>query len=84
MISIARPALDDLLVLLQLVFGRDHEERAVRPHLLVVLERRLDPMATFGVGALADQLGLLEAELLRRLRDPLVGVTEERLRLGDA
>jgi hypothetical protein len=67
-----------------LVLGRNQEARAVGPNALVGLERCLDRMATLGVGTLADERGLLEADLLGRARDPLVDVTERRLRLGNA
>ena len=45
------------------------------------VERCLDPMAARRVGALADQLGLLETKLLGRIGYPLVDVAEERFRL---
>ena len=66
-----------------LVLRRNQEARPVGTSQLVVLERRLDSVAALRVGALADELGRREADLLRRARDPLVDVTERRLRLGN-
>ena len=58
--------------------------RSVGPRLLVVLERRRDPLAAIRVRALADDLGLACADALGGLDDPLVDVAERGLGLGDA
>ncbi len=67
-----------------LVARGDEEVRPVGPRLLVVLERRRDPLAAVRVRALADELGLVCADALGGLDDPLVDVAERGLGLGDA
>ena len=79
----ARAGLDDAFVLLLLVAGRDEEVRPVASRLLVVLERRRNPLAALRVPAFADELGLVCADALGGLDDPLVDVAEARLGLGD-
>ena len=75
---------DDVLVFQNLVARRDEEVGSVGPRLLVVLERRRETLAALRVGALADDLGLVCADSLGGLRDPLVDVTEARLGLCDS
>jgi Cys-tRNA(Pro) deacylase len=62
----------------------DDEARGVLAHFLVGLERNLDAVVASGIGALADEERLVHVEVLDRLRDALVYVTEDRLGMGDA
>ena len=67
-----------------LVLGGDQEACSVGTNVLVVLEKRLDWMAALRVGALADERGFLQADLLGRVCYSLVGVAERGLRLGNS
>ena len=67
-----------------LVLRGDQEACSIGTNVLVVLERRLDWVAALGIGALADERGFLQADLLGRVCDPLVGVAERGLRLGNS
>ena len=58
------------------VARREQEGRAVRPDLLVLLERRLDALGALRVAALADELGRAGLEALCVLRDALVHLAE--------
>ena len=72
----------DLLDLGQVVAASAEKARRVRAHVLVVVERDLDPVGAVGVAALAEELGLVRLEALGRLRDAFVDGAEERLVAG--
>ena len=55
----SRVAVENALVLGFLVPGSDEEAHAVGPHLLVLVELRGKPLVATGVGALADEHGVL-------------------------
>src|SRR4029453_15037163 len=57
----------------------NEEAGRVRAHVLVFVERNLDPLRAVGVAALAEELRVLGLEALRRLRDSLVNGAEEGL-----
>ena len=75
-------ALDDALDVRLLVAGREHEGRAVRSHVLVLLERGVEAVGAIRVGALAHELRPVGVEALRALRDPLVHIAKQRLGPG--
>ena len=70
---------DDLLDARVLVTGHEQEPVAVLAHLLVLVERRADPLGARLVGALADEHRVVGVEPLCGLRDPLVDVAEQCL-----
>src|SRR4051794_18524237 len=79
--GVAVPTAHDPLHGDRLVARHEQEGRRLVAHLLVLVERRDDPVAAADVRALADELRLAGLEPLRRRSDPLVDVTVERLGL---
>jgi hypothetical protein len=66
------------------VTGSEQEVRALGPDILVLVERRGDPLGAGGIRAFADELGIACVKSAGAFGDPLVDVTEQRFSVRDS